>query len=47
MDHPRGRSRGFGFVYFSRTEDAVKAKEYATDTAMGTINNALNSISPF
>uniref|UniRef100_A0A914DA40 RRM domain-containing protein n=1 Tax=Acrobeloides nanus TaxID=290746 RepID=A0A914DA40_9BILA len=34
MDHPRGRSRGFGFVYFSRAEDAVKAKEYATDTAM-------------
>ena len=31
---------GFGFVYFDRAEDAVKAKEYATDTAMGKKTNS-------
>ena len=28
FDHPTGRSRGFGFVYFENLESAVEAKEH-------------------
>uniref|UniRef100_A0A915Q4U0 RRM domain-containing protein n=1 Tax=Setaria digitata TaxID=48799 RepID=A0A915Q4U0_9BILA len=32
FDHPTGRSRGFGFVYFKKIEDAVEAKERVAGT---------------
>ncbi|KRY10409.1 Transformer-2 -like protein beta [Trichinella patagoniensis] len=31
-DHPSGRSRGFGFVYFDTVDDAVLARERAAGT---------------
>ncbi|VDK71100.1 unnamed protein product [Onchocerca ochengi] len=32
FDHPTGRSRGFGFVYFKKIEDAIEAKERIAGT---------------
>ncbi|VIO91338.1 Uncharacterized protein BM_BM2302 [Brugia malayi] len=32
FDHPTGRSRGFGFVYFKKIEDAIEAKERVAGT---------------
>ncbi|VDN37418.1 unnamed protein product [Gongylonema pulchrum] len=32
FDHPTGRSRGFGFVYYKKVEDAVEAKDRLTGT---------------
>ncbi|KAL4003561.1 RNA recognition motif family protein [Acanthocheilonema viteae] len=32
FDHPTGRSRGFGFVYFKKIEDAMEAKERVAGT---------------
>ncbi|KAM3723323.1 Transformer-2 protein [Dirofilaria immitis] len=32
FDHPTGRSRGFGFVYFKRIEDAIEAKDRIAGT---------------
>jgi transformer-2 protein len=34
FDHPTGRSRGFGFIYFENIEDAIEAKEQGPGTEL-------------